>query len=144
MEVFLSSAGRSIIQMARRRTGELVALKLSFCMNSFEGEQQAYNKLRKHFEKRATQSAAAQENSSPLHFLRGQAETSPLLISESIGIDLWFRHEDIFGQRLPPCIVMERGVPLSMRTEACMLDIFEVLKVGEIHPTDLLGLLPVQ
>lgn len=118
-------SGRSIIQMARKPTGEKVALKLFTTQQHFKKETQAYQRLMVQYVPQEGQLASQtlQVADTPPPFLN-----SPLLICESYD-NTRGEHKDLFGQPLPPCIAMQCGIRLSDRTERCKLDIFEVLKV---------------
>lgn len=41
------------------------------------------------------------------------------------------QHRDLFGQRLPQCLVLKYGEPLHVRMAESRLDVFEVLKVRD-------------
>jgi hypothetical protein len=132
-----STAGHSIIQKARTRSGDLVALKLFSNQHAchtpsdpwFKHECAAYEKVRQYsYDNLHRASSEGDVQNSPHVSLKDGAVASLLFCKSIANAD--GDHRDLFGQSLPPCIVMEWGTPLNVYSAGQKLHIFEVLKVG--------------
>ena len=122
-------AGSSIIQMASNRYGESVVLKLYNCIeplaqcsikSPFRTECEAYSKIQEHL-KSHSRSCKTQGG-------RSKAPAVPLMLISAVENSNG-QHRDLFGQRLPQCLVLKYGEPLHARMAESKLDVFEVLKV---------------